>query len=189
MHEIKINGKKVWCCQIDGKEYRLATEYKRSYWVSRDGCVLCGRSLRPAKLTYNRGGYAHVGGVFVHRLVASVWIAGWFEGAEVNHIDYNRTNNTAENLEWVSHHDNQIHSAENMSAGKSKYGIVFTMAIVLTVKQMLLDGVSVPEIVSELYPELQGHQRKCMLDRIRDIKRGKNWKHVELGGVDDYDNT
>ena len=189
MHEIKINGRSVRCCQIDGKEYRLATEYDRCYWVSRDGGVLCGRSLRPAKLTYDRGGYERAGICQVHRLVASVWVTGYFEGAEVNHVDYNRTNNKADNLEWVSHRDNLIHSAENMSAGKSMYGVIFTTAIVLTVKQMLSDGVSVPEIVTELYPELQGYQRKCMRDRIGNIKRGKNWNHVKLGGVDDYDNT
>lgn len=189
MHEIKINGRKVRCCQIDGKEYRLATESNMSYWVSRDGKVLCGCSLRPAKLRYNSKGYETAGRSRVHRLVALVWVTGWFDGAEVNHIDYNRTNNKADNLEWISHRDNTIHSAENIGAGHCKYGIVFTTAIVLTIKQMLSDGVSVPEIVAELYPELQGYQRTCMLTRVGNIKRGNSWNHVELGGVDDYDNT
>ena len=189
MHEIKINGRNVRCCQIDGKEYRLATEHDRNYWVSRDGKVLCGHDLRPAKLRYNCKGYELAWHCRVHRLVASVWVEGYFEGAEVNHIDYNRANNRADNLEWISHRDNLIHSAENMSAGKSKCGIIFTTAIVLTIKQKLSDGMSVPEIVSELYPELQGYQRKCMLTRVGGIKHGKSWKHVELGGVDDYDNT
>lgn len=158
--------------------------------MNRDGGVLCGCSLRPAKVTHDSGGYENVGGgCRVHRLVALVWVTGWFDGAVVNHIDYNRTNNKAENLEWVTYRDNQIHSAENVSAGKCKYGIAFTTAIVLTVKQMLSDGMSVPEIVTELYPELQGHQRYRMLSRIGCIKRGDSWNHVELGGVDDYDNT
>ena len=189
MHEIKINGKNVRCCQIDGKEFRLATEHDRSYWVSRDGKVLCGCSLRPAKLSYNRKGYEMTGCCFVHRLVASVWVTGWFEGAEVNHVDYNRANNRADNLEWISHRDNLIHSAENIGAGACKYGIIFTTAIVLTIKQKLSDGMSVAEIVTELYPELQGYQRNCMLNRVGNIKRGDSWNHVELGGVDDYDNT
>ena len=189
MHEIKINGKNVRCCQIDGKEYRFATEYNRSYWVSRDGNVLCGRSLRPAKIIHTRNGYEQTGAIFVHRLIASVWVDGYFDGAVVNHIDYNRTNNKAENLEWMTYRDNNIHSAERMSACKSKYGIAFTTAIVLTIKQMLSDGMSVAEIVTELYPELQGHQRKCMWWRISHIKRGKSWNHVKLEGVDDDDNT
>lgn len=189
MHEIKINGRNVRCCQIDGKEYRLATEYNRSYWVSRDGDVICGRSLRPAKIIHNRDGYEQVGSNFVHRLVASVWVTGWFDGAEVNHIDYNRANNRADNLEWVTRRDNKIYSAENMGACKCKYGIIFTTAIVLTIKQKLSEGVSVAEIVTELYPELQGYQRRLLLNRIGHIKCGDSWKHVKLEGVDDDDNS
>lgn len=181
MHEIKINGRNVRCCQIDGKDYRLATEYNDSYWVSRDGDVLCGRSLRPAKLRCGHNGYVQAGSCRVHRLVALVWVEGYFDGAEVNHIDYNRANNRADNLEWLSHRDNNIHSAENIGAGHCKSGIIFTTAIVLTIKQMLSDGKSVPEIVTELYPELQCYQRHCMRIRIGHIKRGDSWNHVEFG--------
>ena len=183
MHEIKINGKNVQSCQIDGKEFRFVTVRNMSYWVSRDGCVLCGHSLRPAKLRYNRRGYEYAGPNQVHRLVASVWVEGYFDGAEVNHIDFNRTNNRAENLEWVSHRDNTIHSAENIGAGACKYGIIFTTAIVLTIKQKLSDGMSVTEIVTELYPDLHGYQRHCMRTRIESIKRGSSWNHVKLEGV------
>lgn len=42
----------------------------------------------------------------VHSLVARAFVAGHFDGAEVNHKDCNRTNNIPENLEWVTHSDN-----------------------------------------------------------------------------------
>lgn len=42
----------------------------------------------------------------VHSLVAKAFVSGYFDGAEVNHKDCNRTNNVPENLEWVTHSDN-----------------------------------------------------------------------------------
>lgn len=49
----------------------------------------------------------------VHRLVADRFVSGYFDGAEVNHIDFNRENNSADNLEWVSHKGNIRHTASN----------------------------------------------------------------------------
>lgn len=51
----------------------------------------------------------------VHRLVADAFVSGRFDGAEVNHKDFDRTNNSADNLEWVSHKDNVAHT---ISAGR-----------------------------------------------------------------------
>lgn len=48
----------------------------------------------------------------VHRLVATAFVSGWFDGAEVNHKDFNRANNCADNLEWVTHVENIKYSAE-----------------------------------------------------------------------------
>lgn len=43
--------------------------------------------------------------------VAHGWVGGYFDGAEVNHKDYDRTNYHADNLEWVSHKDNISYSS------------------------------------------------------------------------------
>lgn len=43
--------------------------------------------------------------------VAHGWVDGYFDGAEVNHKDYNRTNYHADNLEWVSHKNNISYSS------------------------------------------------------------------------------
>lgn len=42
----------------------------------------------------------------VHRLVAHMFINGYFEGAEVDHIDTNRINNHVDNLRWCSRKEN-----------------------------------------------------------------------------------
>lgn len=55
---------------------------------------------------YKNNKAKHIG---VHVLVAKAFVDGWFEGAEVNHKDLDKTNNYANNLEWVTHRDNQKH--------------------------------------------------------------------------------
>lgn len=51
----------------------------------------------------------------VHTLVAMVFVDGYFDGAEVNHRDFNRENNYYANLEWVTHEENIHHT---MNSGR-----------------------------------------------------------------------
>lgn len=68
---------------------------------------------------YRGGGYysisATINGKYMHRLhrlVAESFVDGFKPGLSVNHIDGNRSNNRASNLEWVTHKENM----ENLSA-------------------------------------------------------------------------
>lgn len=47
---------------------------------------------------------------FVHRLVALHFCEGAAEDLVVNHIDGNKLNNKAENLEWVTRSENDLHA-------------------------------------------------------------------------------
>lgn len=49
----------------------------------------------------------------LHRIVAETFVDGRFDEAEVNHIDFDKSNNAASNLEWVSHRDNIQYSYQN----------------------------------------------------------------------------
>lgn len=57
----------------------------------------------------------------VHILVAREFVDGWFDGAEVNHKDFNRANPAYWNLEWVTHAEN-IHYSTLAGKYKGRYG-------------------------------------------------------------------
>jgi hypothetical protein len=87
--------------------------------VRKDGSV-CHRAGKDKALTPDKDGYLTVKlskngvdtRVAVHSLVAAAFVDGRFDGAEVNHKDFDRTNNNACNLEWVSHCDNVKYTIE-----------------------------------------------------------------------------
>lgn len=47
---------------------------------------------------------------YVHRLVAMSFCSGFFDKADVNHIDGNKSNNKSSNLEWCTRSENVLHS-------------------------------------------------------------------------------
>lgn len=57
---------------------------------------------------------------YVHRLVANAFIENPNNLPVVNHIDYDRGNNKAENLEWTTQKENVNYSSHLMKKPKSK---------------------------------------------------------------------
>lgn len=86
---------------------------------------------KPIAKTDNGNGYLIVGltknqvceNRYVHRLVAEAFIENGNDLPEVNHIDYNKRNNSAENLEWVSRLDNVTHSVQHMMGPRKGAGL------------------------------------------------------------------
>ena len=97
--------------------------YEGIYQVSNMGRVrsICKRHSSMPRIMKQRkagAGYAYVGlslnGVqrklAVHRLVAKAFVSNTENKPEVNHINGNKTDNCANNLEWVTSKENKIHA-------------------------------------------------------------------------------
>lgn len=78
-------------------------------WIYRNGS--------PGYLTVKIGGKTQL----VHRLTAMTWLPDTFNpGLEVNHRDGNKHNNHVDNLEWVTHSENERHSYRVLGKGKQR---------------------------------------------------------------------
>ena len=124
------------------KEYREYYAGDRRYFVYRSGRVVADaydcvhendnrvRHFEAKECTptqnicgywyLNLGSHKNLERWMLHRLIATVWHPDtYFEGAVVNHKDGNKGNNCADNLEWVTHQENEIHKHENGLSGRT----------------------------------------------------------------------
>lgn len=112
--------------------------------------------------------------VKVHRIVAEHWVPNPEGKAEVNHVDFDRQNNRADNLEWTTRAENREHT---LSAGRStknngqKNGMsVLTEDAVRTIRREYRPYVTQAQTFADRF----GVSRAA----IKDILRGRTWKHV-----------
>lgn len=88
--------------------------YESLYAVTRCGKVWSYKSKRFLKTTKNQYEYETVGLMkngkrkykYVHRIVAETYLNNRENGTEVNHKDENKSNNSVDNLEWITHKEN-----------------------------------------------------------------------------------
>lgn len=93
---------------------KVEIPWAAGYFVYRDGRVQSpsGKFLKPQRIDHR--GYMCVWPngkkVRLHRLVATLFVENSAERTEVNHKDGDKSNNSADNLEWVSRTENMRHA-------------------------------------------------------------------------------
>jgi len=100
--------------------WKPVSKYETKYWVNENGEVKNsdGHILKPFKV--GNGYYAvklwnsrKPQNIRVHRLVAMAFVDNPNNYAEVNHINEDKADNRAENLEWCNRKQNCNHGERN----------------------------------------------------------------------------
>lgn len=131
------------------------TEHTKWY-IAEDGTVWSSSTyhkdgrLRKRRISKNKRGYYYArttnGNYQVHRLVASAFIPNPENKPEVNHKDFNKQNNSIDNLEWVSHKENMRHAIDNgrivLLSKDSGTKLKYTKEQCLTVISLVKSGLS-----------------------------------------------
>lgn len=112
----------------------------------------------------------------VHRLVASAFLINKENKKEVNHKDFDKTNNKLENLEWCTSSENSIHkykyknchmvTGENHHKSKLSKNDVYTICFLFKYTNIKFREIARMYNVSHI--------------SILHIKDGKNWKQLKL---------
>lgn len=166
------------------EKYVMYNDHYTDYVVTFSGRVFHAFKMYEVKPFFNNSGYLYVRlkvepnktiFVGIHRLVATFFVPNPHPDicTTVNHIDGDKLNNYATNLEWVSQGENNRH-ANQMGLHKppSADKIVFTKYSEDTIRhacQLLQDGVSPIEV---------GKRTGINIRTIYDIKRGKIRKDI-----------
>jgi hypothetical protein len=117
----------------------------------------------------------------VHRIVAENWLENPLQKLQVNHIDFNRSNNCVENLEWVTPKENTMHS---YNAGRIKKPVCINYAKGEQIGTSKITEKQVIEIRNKFQPRI--YTRQMLANEynispatIKDIILKKSWKHVK----------
>lgn len=152
------------------------------YVVSNYGDVYNTKLKNPMKLTLNTQGYVTVNlsikkqihHTRVHRLVAEAFIPNIDpkNKTQVNHIDGNKLNNRANNLEWVSCQQNMDHAWENglYQRGSGCASSKYKDDQIHAACKMLENA----EYSYQQIADATGVGR----DMVQRIAAGKNWGHI-----------
>ena len=157
--------------------------YEGDYQISNFGRVKSFKSKLPYLINkFVNGGYyklsLHKNGVAkrnvcVHRLVATAFIENPNDKPFVNHIDGNKLNNRADNLEWCTPKENHEHASKMglMERGEDRHCSKLTTQGVLEIRKLYESEINISQ--RKLAEKYNVSQRL-----IWNIVNNKSWVHV-----------
>lgn len=108
----------------------------------------------------------------IHRLVAKAFIANPENKLEVNHIDFDRTNNDVDNLEWCTRSENIAHTVahnrQTSSLGVKNPRAILNEVQVINIRHM--KGSAKTTEIAKLYGVSK--------ETIKDIFKRRSWRHI-----------
>ncbi len=164
---------------MKNETWKPIPEYEGLYEVSDFGCFRNSVTGKIRKTGKDKAGYHQITvskdgkrkALGAHRVVARVFL-GESSKPQVNHIDGNKENNRADNLEWVTAQENVDHaisSGLSTQAGSANGNSILNERLVKAIKNMTLEGVKRGVIA-----KLHGVSSNV----IGKIQRGETWNHV-----------
>lgn len=103
---------------------------------------------------------------YVHRLVAKEFCAGYAEGMQVNHLDGDKKNANASNLQWVTHTENARHAVATSLRTYPPHKLT---------DQDVIDMFNLAKLTSK---KEATNKFKVDARTINDILKGRNYKHL-----------
>jgi len=99
-------------------DYKIIPDTGGNYLISSDGEIYSKLSKKHMKPKHTKDGYCYTGlrvngksiWVRFHRLVAEAFVPNPHGYETVNHINGNKDDNRAENLEWMNRHEQLLHA-------------------------------------------------------------------------------
>ena len=136
------------------EEWRSYFIHGFEYEINRDGVIRRAATGRVITPRLNEDGYwvVTLGPTwkrtqrYVHRLVGEVWVPNPHNYQDVDHIDFDRTNCKADNLQWIDHKEN-IHRSHavghyrGMKGSKNPNALV-EEATVISMRQDYANGMT-----------------------------------------------
>lgn len=161
-------------------EFRKLQNYS-NYRIYPDGRIYSEFINRFISPTFDTGKYLQVSivgddgikkTIKVHRLVASAFLPNLEEKREVNHKDFDKTNNSVENLEWCDRSYNVRYNFNHRDYTEQiEKASPLTKEQVLIIPELINNGFSI-KLISKLFHV--GHIT------IRNIVAGRTWKTLGL---------